>query len=448
MKCHYIALGVFFSTLLVWGATGIHAGESSLSSEASASFVSAPLPEDVDKGLKVEESSPAPQIEAAPAPAPTPWKMPQLPILQQMGIDMGGWIQQGITFNNYGSNDAYNGPMCINDLNSQYQMNQLWLYFVKPTKTDGDGFDIGGRIDVVEGTDWRFGQCYGLETTFDSPNSYYGLILPQFYLEVAYDDLTVKMGHFATFTSYEVVPAPLNFFYSHSYMMGGYFDPLLVTGLEADYKLNEHWTAVGGFNRGWMQFEDPTGTLNFLGGVKWVGNEKRSSLSLMVDAGPQTGFTGLHNRETVYMVCTHQLTEKLMYASQYDIGQEQNGSVVTPGQNANYYGLEQMLIRKLNDKWSLGLRFEWVRDEEGSRIAGIGNALLTDMGWGGKPGFAGSFYDTSIGLNYRPCPNCLFRPEVRWDSYDGPRNVAGQLPFNNYNSSTQFTTAMDLVITY
>ena len=75
-----------------------------------------------------------------------------------------------------------------------------------------------------------FGQCYGLENRFDSVNSAYGLILPQFYGELAINDLTVKAGHYATFTSYEIVPAPANFFYSHSYLMSGYFDPVLAVG--------------------------------------------------------------------------------------------------------------------------------------------------------------------------------------------------------------------------
>ena len=90
------------------------------------------------------------------------------------------------------------------------------------------------------------------------------MILPQFYLEVAVNNLTVKLGHFATFTSYEVVPAPMNFFY------------------------------------------------------------------------------------------------------------------------------------KLNSKWSTGLHYEWVRDEDGARIAGIGNVVLPVHGWDGKPGFTGSFHDLSL----------------------------------------------------
>jgi hypothetical protein len=385
----------------------------------------------------------------APPDPPKPWHIPQPCFFQEHNIDMGGWLQQGITFNNLRPADGFNGPNYTNDLDRQYQLNQFWMFFNRPTNTDGCGIDLGGRIDVVEGTDWRFGQCFGLENRIDSPNSFYGLILPQFYAEVAINDLKIKLGHFATFTSYEVIPAPMNFFYSDSYMMGGYFDPLLVTGLQADYKLSDNWTLIGGINRGWMMFEDPTNTCNFLGGGKWTSDDKKQTLSVMTDDGPQLGVTGLvHERDSVYIVYTNQLTEKLLYATQIDVGQEKNGSVVTPGQNANWYGLEEVLIYKLNQKWSVGARYEWVRDEEGSRVIGIGTLMGTDKGWQGNPGFAGSFHDVTLGLNYRPHPNFNFRPCVRWDAYDGPKNPSGQYPYGDFARTSQFTFATDLVITF
>jgi hypothetical protein len=152
------------------------------------------------------DSATAPAAAPSPAPpadaGPKPWHLPQPCFMQQMGINMGGWAEPGITLNSSDPADGFNGPIATNDLDRQFQLNQLWLYFVRPTKTDGCGFDIGGRIDVVYGTDWRFGQCAGLETDIDSPNSFYGLVLPQFYAEVAINDLTVKLGHFATLTSY------------------------------------------------------------------------------------------------------------------------------------------------------------------------------------------------------------------------------------------------------
>lgn len=386
-------------------------------------------------------------VVAAPDP-PKPWQLPQPCILQQHNIAIGGWVEQGITFNNLRPEDKFNGPNLTNDRDREYQMNQAWFYFNRPTKTDGCGWDLGGRVDVVYGTDWRFGQCFGLENRFDDANSFYGLVLPQFYAELAVNNLTIKMGHFATFTSYEVVPAPMNFFYSHSYLMSGYFDPVLVTGLQGDYKLGDNWTAVGGINRGWQEFEDPSDSWNFLGGFKWISDDKKKNLSVMVDTGSQLGFTGLHSRNSCYIVFTDQLTKKLQYATQITVGQEVNGSFVTPGQNANWYGLEEVLIYQLNPKWSVGARYEWVRDEEGSRIAGIGNVLLSDRGWDGLPGLTGSFHDVTLGLNYRPSPNWVFGPEVRWDAYDGDPNPFGQLPYGNHTRSSQFTFAANLITTF
>ena len=44
--------------------------------------------------------------------------------------------------------------------------------------------------------------------------------------------------------------------------------------------------------------------------------------------------------------------------------------------------------------------------------------------------------------------NWVVRPEVRWDMYDGPPNPFGQLPFGNFDRSSQFTFACDLIVTF
>ncbi len=147
-------------------------------------------------------------------------------------------------------------------------MNQFWLTLAKPVNTNGCGWDFGGRVDLLYGTDWRYGDSLGLETNIDAQNRLYGFDLPQFYAEVGYNDLTVKIGHYAALMGYEVVPAPGNFFYSHSYELA-YAEAVLVTGVQAEYKLSNNWSVNGGFNRGWGVFSDDSGDLNFLGGAKW-----------------------------------------------------------------------------------------------------------------------------------------------------------------------------------
>jgi hypothetical protein len=396
-----------------------------------------------------ETTAPADVGMAVAEPAASgPWQLPQPCFLQRHGIKMGGWVEQGITFNNLNPEDRYNGPIVTNDRDKEYQLNQAWLYLDRQVNNGGCGWGWGGHVDVAYGTDWRFGQNVGLETRIDSADSFYGLVLPQFYGDVAYNNLTIRAGHFATNTSLEQVPAVANFFYSHAYLMAGYFDPLLVTGVQASYKLGDNFTVIGGINRGWMEFEDADHTWNFLGGVKWVDDAKRQTLSLMVDSGDMIGATGLHQRNSFFTVYTCNLTERWQYGAQYNLGQEVNGSVVRPGQNGNWYGTEQLLTYKFNEKWSMGMRYEYVRDEGGSRVFGVGNFLLTDRGWNGMPGFCGSFQDLSLGVNYRPNANIVIRPETRWDTYDGPVNVANELPYGNHTRSSQFTFACDLIVTF
>jgi hypothetical protein len=45
-------------------------------------------------------------------------------------------------------------------------------------------------------------------------------------------------------------------------------------------------------------------------------------------------------------------------------------------------------------------------------------------------------------------PNFTFRPEVRWDWYNGPPNSKGQLPFDGFAHSAQFTAGLDLLFTF
>ena len=379
------------------------------------------------------------------------WKIRQPAIFQRWGINMGGWVQQGITGNAANPADRFNGPLATNDRAGEYQLNQAWLYFVRPTKTDGYGTDLGGRVDVVYGTDWRFGMNRGLENRINSADNFYGLVMPQFYLEAAVNKLTVKMGHYATGMGYEMVPSVGNFFYSHNYLMS-YSEPLLVTGAAADYQLNEEWTLVGAFHRGWMMFEDTNDGLDFLGGLRWKSEDKRTGLSMLVDAGDQTDFFGVDRYRIVYaLVFTHQFNPKLAYALQHNYGWEQGGAIQpinNPGGDARWYGLCQWLTYTLTPKLALGGRFEWFRDNDGDRVAGVGGWIGSNRGWQGAPGFAGDFYECTVGLNWRPHSNFLLRPELRYDWYNGTRNLQNQFPFDDGARRDQFTFAVDLVTTF
>jgi len=231
-----------------------------------------------------------------------------------MGIVIGGWLQQGITFN--ADRAEFNGPVATNDLYSEYQVNQMWLFLDRPAKTGGYGWAVGGHIDMLYGTDWRFGINHGLEDRINGFNyQTYGTVIPQAYVEVAYNDLSVKLGHFAGILDYEVIPGPPNPFYSHSYCYG-YTVPQLVTGMLADYKLSDCFSIQAGVHRGWMQFEDCNNELDFMGGFKWTSYDKRTSIAYALSTGRQSYPFDDDNRFVYSFVAQRQLRarEKISWA--------------------------------------------------------------------------------------------------------------------------------------
>lgn len=371
------------------------------------------------------------------------WHMPQPRRLQAMGIKTFGWVDQGITFNNLCPEDRWNGPVATNDRSNEYQLYQLWLGFERPLRNlQNGGWDIGGRIDMVYGSDCRYAECYGLETRFDSPNEPYPFTLAQFYGSVGHDDWTMKIGHFAPDFGYEVAAAVGNFFHSVSYALL-YSEPVLVTGLEADYRLSEHWNLLCGFDRGWMMFEDNNTSLDVLAGLKWHSDETKTGLSFQFTSGPQDA-AGQHNRFAYATVFKQELTDKLTYVAQHNLCGEEGGDPRTNGY-ARWYGMSQYLLYTINKKWAVGSRVEWFRDEEGGRIYGIGTVV---DGWEARRGFCGTFTEATFGANWRPHSNVVVRPELRWDCYSGTPNIDGQLPFGDGKHTSQFLLATDVVVIF
>lgn len=378
------------------------------------------------------------------------WKLPQPCFLQQHKTVLGGWLQQGITFNSHNPSDGFNGPVATNDLEGEYQMNQMWLYLHRPADNGGCGFAWGGHIDIMYGTDGRFGINKGLEDRiYGFNNETYGIVIPQFYLELAYNNLSVKLGHFAGILDYEMVPGPFNPFYSHSYSYG-YTVPQLVTGALADYKLNDNWSVQAGTHRGWMQFEDFNNAWDVMAGIKWQSCDQKTELRYALSSGKQSMLPfGLDdkNRFVSSIVFQHQVTEPLRYVAVQNLGIERDP--FRTGADAQWYGLNQYLLYAINKCWSANLRVEWMRDDDGMRIGGPGN-MEGVRAWDGF-GYAGNFYNVTAGLNWRPTGNWLIRPEIRWDWYDGADSwIQGKpaLPFDGGERDHQTTFAVDAILTF
>jgi len=369
------------------------------------------------------------------------------------GVKIGGWIEAGAIANATNAPSRFNGPLTFAD-RDEVQLNQLWTYIEKSIETGGCCWDVGGRVDFLFGTDTRFTQAAGLELRQDgsarwSNERFYQLAMPQLYAEFGYNDVSVKVGHFFTIIGYEVVPAIGNFFYTHAYTMQ-YGEPFTHTGALASWKYSDRLTFFGGIHNGWDNFDNVNDRASFLGGATVTSYDESESLAFAITAGDERAFdnTLLSPRTMFSFVYSNQLNDCFTYVLQNDYGIQEDGVAVgedagvAVGEDAEWYGINQYLFYTINDCWKAGVRVEWFRDDDGSRVAGIGN---------GNPiageSFEGDFYEISLGLNWTPTANLRVRPEIRWDWYDG-RPSGANLPYNDGADDDMFVGGFDVIMLF
>ena len=93
----------------------------------------------------------------------------------------------------------------------------------------------------------------------------------------------------------------------------------------------------------------------------------------------------------------------------------------------------------VDDCWMAGLRFEWFRDEDGTRVG------LNRPSNPNTPSFAGNFYSISCGVNWTLTDNFVLRPELRADWYEGN---AARLPYDDGTDDSQFLLGLDAILLF
>ena len=447
-------------------AWGLYAGS------AQAQYGPATQPTAYDNSYYFQpDAQPSPSDQPVPPPAATyvpcqpacapvceeecacePWR---LFCQKECGWNIYGFLNAGIMWNTANPADGFNGPVVFPDRDSG-QFNQAYFILEDVADLGGCcGWDWGYRVDALYGSDYLYTMSAGLELDPDfTPrwnqnaagfNSEYGLALPQFYLDLAYNDWKVKVGHFYTPIGYEVVPATGNFFYTHAYTHM-YGEPFTHTGVLGQYTYSDTTTLNIGVVNGWDAFDKVSDEAAPLFGFSWDGG---NGLTLAWNAilsqhepiflGPAAG--ALTDRQMYSLVIgyTFGCDGEWQYVLNHDYGWQAGANAFTPGLAAEWYGVNQYLYYTVNDCWKVGARFEWFRDDDGARVTGLRNPSNAIFG----QSFAGNFYDISLGLNWTPTANWTIRPEVRYDWFDGVGTVPG--PFDAGTDNDQFLLGFDAI---
>lgn len=354
-----------------------------------------------------------------------------------------GWLDGGYIYNSVNPNSRFNGPYNSVDRNQEPMFNQAYLIAERVLPTDGS-LGIGGRFDALYGEDFFVAQSTGLEAngngTLRWNGQYYGLALPQIYGEAGNNVASVKLGHFYTVVGYESVQTPLNYFYSraYSYQFAGPFTHWGALGI---LNPNENIQLQGGIVNGWNNLSGVNNAVNFLGSAKYTAGSKKWWSSFAIITGPQqdnpggqpTVVNAVANRTRYSLLFDATPTDRLEYVFHHWLGLQNQGRPF--GGTALWYGIDQYMYYRLSSCWRLGGRFEWFRDEDGTRV-GLNRPANPN-----KVPLPGSYYSLSAGPNWSPVPNFVVRPEIRWDFYNGPAR-----PFADGTRDYQLMLGCDAIL--
>lgn len=348
-----------------------------------------------------------------------------------------GWVDGGYTYNASSPSNNFNGPYNAIDRDIPV-LNQLYMIVEKPLTATGSNWGIGGRLDFMYGYDFFLTQSNGVERRenggqrWNAQGQHYGLAMPQAYAEIGNQTFSVKVGHFYTIIGYEGVPAINNFFYSKSYAYQ-FAGPFTHWGGLATWHVNDRVTLQGGLVNGWDSLDRDKDSATGLASIKYSAPNDFWSLSFAMVTGnePSAVATRFETRTRYSAIFTLHPAERWEYVFHHHYAYQNQGKL--DGGTARWYGIDNYLYYALTEQLRAGLRFEWMRDEAGTRVGG--NPVRDNPNLGP---FAGSFYSVSVGLNYRPYPNVLIRPEVRADWFDGQRQ-----PFNDGLNKNQVLAAIN-----
>lgn len=344
-----------------------------------------------------------------------------------LGITFGSWVEGGVTYNSDSPDSNFNGLTQFNDRDGEFQLNQ-WYAYAERAVTPGQ-WDVGFRVDALFGTDARFTKATGLDDDLlidRADERFYQFALPQLYVSAGLpvDGLSARLGRFYTLIGNEVIPAPSNFFYSHSYTFF-YAEPFTHTGLIFDYAPSDQWTfsagaVIGPDDNGFDNFSN-YGSTNFLGGAGWTSKDEATSAYVAVTTGAVGDSDD--DRTISSIVFNQQLLGNLKFTFQGDYGVQE---VAVGGVDAEWYGAIGYLTYDVNDQLAAGVRAEWFHDDDGLRT-GFDNIDL---------------YSFTAGVNWKPLQWVTVRPEVRYDFSDSAVD-----PFDDGNEDDQFLFATDFIIT-
>ncbi|MDR2761700.1 MAG: porin [Planctomycetaceae bacterium] len=358
-------------------------------------------------------------------------------------FDITGWIQGGFYSNAHGKtierdkvrnydnrnvtafkNNSGNGYFLGNTQSTDFQINQIWVEVTKEANGK-HGLDWGFGTGLFFGTDAWFTQSFS-DAKFDYgwQSGDYFTSIPSLYFQLAYGDLSVKVGKFETYLGYESLRAPDAIFYSHPYTF--MLEPATHSGVLAEYSPSDKLQLVLAYTTGADgSLENAYDDHGFLGSISYQLTKKLNlTYSMMFQRYGGGIYKNSFTRDFANsnqffhtFLASYDISDRLTYTLQWSLGDVKDRLAST---HDRLKGIGNYLKYKLNNFWSVGFRAEWFANEDAD------------------------FTEYTAGLTWKPNEKLIVRPELRFDHSSDKINK----PFNGGKNRDQLSGGITGVIIF
>lgn len=399
-----------------------------------------------------------PTTKGAPAAPPDWWST----------LTIDGNIESGIQFNPQAPTGQPIFGRLFDDKANEPLLNQATITVQRPIDDSLKSIDYGFKIELLYGSDARYTHflgecdyCIGNINQFDVVEAWGQVHLPY----LAGGGIDVKAGQWVTLLGSEVIDAPSNIFYSHSYIFN-FGIPLKDTGVLAVAHVNDtvdiYAGAITGVNTsvGWTNgfaFGDPGdnnrapgfeggiglnklfgGAVTVLAATNIAPDNPNTPIGIATCGGcnPNTDWRFLND-----VVVTWTATDKLTLTGEGNYAVDQSATY------GSAYGAAGYASYQLLDWLKVNGRAEVFRDNSGNYVGAFpGNFDFVNTEHGFASGAYGqgpqTYGEFTAGLTITPTlpkelpyvKAVIFRPEVRYDT-----SLSGGTPFGTTGGASPGT---------
>jgi len=275
-------------------------------------------------------------------------------IKKALGLSI--YLQGGYTYNFENPDSQENEFRIFDHKANSFTLDLAQLVFVRDAPMNGVGF----KLKLSAGETAKFIHSRGLGDTddpFDLTEAYIDYLAP------LGNGLKFRFGKFATYHGAEVIEAKDNPNYSRSFLFN-YAIPFTHTGLMISYPFTNAVTGSVHIVNGWDNTDDNNKGKTVGLSVGIVPMEALSmNFNLMY--GPEKDDNNHDNRFLFDWVGTIKPVKNLTFILNTDYATEQHSA--PDGGTAKWYGIAGIAKYDFNDRYSLSMRAEYFKDQDGVR---------------------------------------------------------------------------------